>query len=179
MMAFRNSIAASCSNLKRSRTELLASTSSATCSGRSVWLLKLRILVTCFVSSRIRMSSLFRSLMKWPCLSVAVKTMLTSLTRVMIVEAGSKSSGGASCWVPAVPEGTELEGVCVAAGGGSVTGTAAGAADGAVVAGGGGACFLGIATAEGAEGNSVCVCPTAHEVTAQSRNAAHNLLQRR
>jgi len=33
---FRNSIADSCSNLNRSRTELLASTSNPTCKGKSV-----------------------------------------------------------------------------------------------------------------------------------------------
>ena len=43
MIWFRNSIAASCSNLKRSRTELLASISSPTRSGRLVSLLNDRI----------------------------------------------------------------------------------------------------------------------------------------
>src|SRR5258706_10719849 len=127
------------------------------------------------------MSSFFRSLMKWPCLSVAVKTMLTSLTLVMMVEAGSKSSGGSACWVRAVPGAAEAGGVWVAARGGSVA-TAAGGADGAVVAGRGGGCFLGIATEDGAEGKSVALCATAKEGTARmqsGRSAAHNPPRRR
>src|SRR5437867_1631715 len=57
---FRNSMADSCSNLKRSRTELLASTRSPTCSGRSVSLWKLRISAAGLLSSTTLKSLFFK-----------------------------------------------------------------------------------------------------------------------
>src|ERR1035437_163427 len=79
MIWFRNSMAASCSNLKRSRTELLASMSNPTRSGRFVSLPKKRTLAG-LPSSRTLKSFCVRSFTKWPRLSVTVKTTLTSST---------------------------------------------------------------------------------------------------
>src|ERR1700757_4450722 len=81
-------MADSCSNLKRSRTELLASMSNPTCSGRLVSAWKLRICSGGLLSSTTRKSACFRSVMRRPFLSVTVKTTLTSSVPVLIVGIG-------------------------------------------------------------------------------------------
>src|SRR5579883_3441596 len=82
MIWFRNSIADSCSKRKRSRTELLASISKPTRSGRLVSRLKDSMLSAGLLSSITRKSFSVRSLTKRSRLSVTVKTTLTSLTRL-------------------------------------------------------------------------------------------------
>src|ERR1700733_14460862 len=77
-------MADSCSNLKRSRTELLASISKPTCSGKFVSAWKLRISVAGLLSSTMRKSACFRSVTRLPCLSVTVNTTLTSLVPTRI-----------------------------------------------------------------------------------------------
>src|SRR5262249_21739314 len=82
------------SNLKRSRTELLASTNNPTWSGRLVSLWKL-LMDAGRLSSTTWKSSRLRSFIWRPCLSVTVKTMCTSLTFLrMVVPSGSTSGAG-------------------------------------------------------------------------------------
>src|SRR5579863_7322509 len=83
MVWFRNSTADSCSNLKRSRTELLASISSPTSRGKLVSARKLRICSTGRLSSRTWKSVCFNSVICLPCLSVTLNTTFTSLEPIL------------------------------------------------------------------------------------------------
>ncbi len=96
MVWFRNSIADSCSNLKRSRTELLASMSNATCNGRLVSAWKLRSSAGGLLSSTNLKSSCFKSVMCLPCLSVTVNTTLTSLVGTRMVRTASPEEAGSA-----------------------------------------------------------------------------------
>src|SRR5437016_4644898 len=102
MVWFRNSMADSCSNLNRSRTELLASTRSPTWSGRSVWLRKSFTSSAGLESSMTLKSSFLRSFTYRPCLSVTVKTTFTSLTVLRIVATDSSSEVDDCCPLAAV-----------------------------------------------------------------------------
>src|ERR1019366_6665114 len=157
---FRNSMAASCSNLKRSRTELLASMSNPTRSGRLVSLLKERTLSAGLASSKTLKSFCVRSFTKWPRLSVTVKTTLTSSTRFRMTV---RVSSGLSLFaversadaVPDLSDAPEVDG-CEEAGGGA--GDCAGVLGWLVREGGGGAdCGGGNFVADGAVGNCCCV----------------------
>src|ERR1039458_3692630 len=118
-------MAASCSNLKRSRTELLASMSNPTRSGRLVSLLKERTLSAGLASSKTLKSFCVRSFTKWPRLSVTVKTTLTSSTRFRMTV---RVSSGLSLFaversadaVPDLSDAPEVDG-CEEAVGGAVT----------------------------------------------------------
>src|ERR1700676_2492890 len=107
MVWFRNSMADSCSNLNRSRTELLASISSPTCSGRFASAWKLRISWGGLLSSSTRKSACFRSVMRRPCLSVTVKTTFTSLVVARMVVTGSTSPAafGSAAFCPCAAAG--------------------------------------------------------------------------
>src|ERR1700688_4930092 len=89
-------MAASCSNFKRSRTELLASISKPTCSGRFASARKLRISAAGLLSSIIRKSFWLRSMMRLPCLSVTVNTTFTSLVPILIFGNSPASEPGSS-----------------------------------------------------------------------------------
>src|ERR1019366_908480 len=109
MIWFRNSMAASCSNLKRSRTELLASISSPTRSGRFVSLLKERTLSAGLLSSKTLKSFCVRSFTKWPRLSVTVKTTLTSSTRLRMTVRVSSGLSALPVERSAVPAGAVVD----------------------------------------------------------------------
>src|SRR5271157_836470 len=89
-------MADSCSNLNRSRTELLASISSPTCKGRLVSAWKLRISSGGLLSSITRKSLCFISVTRLPCLSVTVNTTLTSLVGTTMVRTRSSLGAAAS-----------------------------------------------------------------------------------
>src|SRR5664280_990866 len=118
-------MAASCSNLKRSRTELLASMSNPTRSGRLVSRLNERTFSAGLASSKTLKSFCVRSFTKWPRLSVTVKTTLTSSTRFRMTV---RVSSGLSLWpverpvdaVPDLSDAPEVDG-CEEAVGGAVT----------------------------------------------------------
>src|ERR1700757_1927616 len=115
MVWFRNSMADSCSNLNRSRTELLASTRSPTWRGRSVWLRKSFTSSAGLESSMTLKSSFLRSFTYRPCLSVTVKTTFTSLTVLRIVATDSSSEVD-DCW----PLARVVLGLSLGAAGGAV-----------------------------------------------------------
>src|SRR5664280_2286655 len=170
-------MAASCSNLKRSRTELLASMSNPTRSGRLVSRLNERTLSAGLASSKTLKSFCVRSFTKWPRLSVTVKTTLTSSTRFRMTV---RVSSGLSLFaversadaVPDLSDAPEVDG-CEEAVGGAVTcdeelgsagvgaagaGDCAGVLDWLVPEGGGGAdCWGGNFVADGAVGSCCCV----------------------
>src|SRR5664280_3131866 len=177
MIWFRNSMAASCSNLKRSRTELLASMSNPTRSGRLVCRLNERTLSAGLLSSKTLKSFCVRSFTKWPRLSVTVKTTLTSSTRLRMTV---RVSSGLSLFaversadaVHDLSDAPEVDG-CEEAVGGAVTcdeelgsagvgaagaGDCAGVLDWLVPEGGGGAdCWGGDFVADGAVGSCCSV----------------------
>ena len=97
-VVFRNSLAASCSNLKRSRMLLLVSTRTASRSGRS--LSELKSWITCgFLPSMISKSSFVRSVTKRPFLSRTVKSMSTRVTSTVMRDGSSCSTGtGLAGW---------------------------------------------------------------------------------
>ncbi len=150
MVWFRNSMADSCSNLNRSRTELLASISRPTWSGRLVSAWKLRIISGGLLSSRTRKSFCLRSVMRRPCLSVTVNTTFTSLGRTRMTATASLSAAAAAsavfCSCPAAVAGGVLAGgVC----GGAAAGGETGAADvGAAAAGAAEVCAAGVGAAD-------------------------------
>src|SRR5580658_10488030 len=89
-------MADSCSNLKRSRTELLASISKPTCSGKFASARKLRISTAGLRSSTMWKSFCFKSVTRLPCLSVTVKTTFTSLIPTLIRGTSAESVAGSS-----------------------------------------------------------------------------------
>src|ERR1039457_4393778 len=102
-------MAASCSNLKRSRTELLASKSNPTRSGRVVSLLKERTLSAGLASSKTLKSFCVRSFTKWPRLSVTVKTTLTSSTRLRMTVISSSGLPALPVELSADPPGAVVD----------------------------------------------------------------------
>src|ERR1035437_10097162 len=106
---FRNSMAASCSNLKRSRTELLASMSNPTRSGRLVCRLKEGMVSAGLVSSKNFKLVCVRSFTKVPRLSVTVKTTLTSSTRLRMTVISSSGLPALPVELSADPPGAVVD----------------------------------------------------------------------
>src|SRR5450759_285907 len=184
MIWFRNSTAASCSNLKRSRTELLASMSNPTRSGRLVCRLNERMLSAGLLSSKTLKSFCVRSFTKWPRLSVTVKTTLTSSTRLRMtvisssglpalpVELSAEPPGavvdlfnalevagcaGLFCWAVAGGEERGLAALPALGFAAGVAGDCAGVVDWPLLDGGGADCCGGNFVADGAVGSCCSV----------------------
>src|ERR1035438_1297484 len=102
-------MAASCSNLKRSRTELLASMSNPTRSCRLVCRLNERTLSAGLLSSKTLKSFCVRSFTKWPRLSVTVKTTLTSSTRFRMTVISSSGLPALPVELSAAPPGAVVD----------------------------------------------------------------------
>src|SRR5271165_4499997 len=150
-------MAASCSNLKRSRTELLASMSSPTRRGKLVSRLKNSMLAG-LLSSITRKSFCVRSFTKCSRLSVTVKTTLTSSTRLRMTVSESSPAEplvAAAPWGAGVLVFTDCEPVLcedeVWLGG-----SGEGAVGCGVLAGGGAGGGGGNFEAEGASGSCGC-----------------------
>src|SRR5579863_8552327 len=173
MVWFRNSIADSCSNLKRSRTELLASINSPTCKGRLLSARKLRTCSTGRLSSNTRKSVCFSSVICLPCLSVTVNTTFTSLEPILNLVISSSTGlselGGASVFGAATFGGSAA---CVAgfwAAGVSGAGAGVWACGAGVGLAAGGEDDVGGANGSGVEGKGDCAsAPTAHSVSSRS-----------